>query len=278
MEEKGELYEVRTMGERFSATSDFVRENWKALVKNLLPAGLILALLSGICMQYYVKDVFALASNPMAIVAINWWAYAGLMITAILFSLFIYAMTGAILYKHAQKSLTPETGWADLKKDFFPIAGKVFIQSLIIGLIVLVFSGVMVGMGIMFWILTMIFAVLFVALLIVFIPGLSLMQYPIYFERASAWKGITKGFKWGFKSWGSTFLSVILGGLILMVCVYILAMPYTIYIVFNMGGGGWLGYLLSALIFVATLCFQPLYIIFLGFQYTSIASRLSCAN
>ena len=290
MEEKVELYKFRTLGERFLATNDFVRWNWNVLLKNILPVGLLLALPTGFCMQYYMQSVFAMMENPIPIAAINWWAYAGLIITSMLFTLYLYALTGAILYKYAQNSLTPETGWADLKKDFFPIAGKVFLQSCIMGLAVLVFSAIMIVvvslMGLPDFksiavIITLLFGILFIALLLIFTPGFALMQYPIFFERASAWKGITKGFRWGLKYWGSTFLAYFLGGLILMVCVYILAMPYTIYTVFhivNMGAGGWLGYLLSILLFVAVLFLQPLYVIFMGFQYTSIASRLSSAN
>ena len=288
MEEKVDLYKIRTLEERFSATSNFVRENWNVLANNLLPIGLPLAVLVGLFMQYYMQDVFAMMADPMAMAAgavnINWWAYAGLMISSMLFSLFIYATTGAILCKYAEGSLTPDTKWADLEKYFFPIAGKVLIQLCILILIIAVLSVIIGALGAVLAfmnnpVVMASFIMLFTfAFIIVFIPVLSLMQYPIYLEQASAWQGITKGFEWGFKYWGSTFLSCFLGSLILMVCVYILSMPYAIYTVFNMGAGGWLGYVLLSLTFVATLFLQPLLIVFMGFQYTSIASRLSCDN
>ena len=284
MEERVELYKIRTMGERFSATSDFVRENWKVLAKNILPVGLFLSLVVGFFMQHYMQNAFALIENPMALDFINWWAFGGMMITSILFSLFIYAMTGAILYKHADRSLNPETGWEDLKGSFFPNAGKIFIQMCIIGLVALV-SAIIIGFffgaltivqesGLVAVIAVFLLIMVLAVLLIALIPGLSLIYYPVFMEQASARKGIAKGFKWGFRYWGSTFLSVLLGALILAVVVYILSMPYTIYIIFTMGSGSWIvSYLLSALIFIATLLIQPIYIIFIAFQYTSIATK-----
>ena len=286
MEEKVEMYKNRTLGERFSATSDFVRGNWRVLANNLLPVGLILALPMGFFIQYYLQGAFTMINNPAAWMAMNWWAYAGVMIVSIVFSLFIYATTGAILNKYAKGTLTPETGWADLQDHFFSIAGKILIQSCIIALVILVVSaitGLIVwlfphGSGIVALTLTVLPAVIFSILIFICVPALSLIYYPLYFEQVSAWKGIMKGFRWGFKYWGSTFVSVFLGAFLFMVGVYILSMPYIIYIVFKMGAGGWLGYLLSMLMFAVVLVLQPLYIVFVALQYTSIASRLSCDN
>jgi hypothetical protein len=249
--------------------------------------GLFLAVLTGFFMHYYMQDAFAIMENPTIVPVINWWAYGGMMIAAISFSLFVNAVTGTILYKQAKGTLTPDTEWEDLKDSFFPIAGKIFIQGCILGLICAVPSAIM---GFLLGVLTVqgnalmagfaagLFLVAFFALMIVLIPALSLIQYPIYLEEASAWEGIKKGFQWGFKYWGSTFLSFFLGIVIMMVAFYILSMPYIIYIVLKMGGGGWIGYLLSALMFAASLILQPLYIVFMGFQYTSIASHLSNDN
>ena len=289
MEEKTELYKVRTISERFAATNDFVSENWRVLAKNILPVGLILSLPVGICMHYVVKCVLTMLENPMLISEML-WAEAGLFITILLFSLFICGTTGAILHQYAQKTLTPETGWAGLKKDFFPIIGKILIQALFIGLIVTVFTviisvaSVFLNNSLHFFAtvdaMTQSLTILVMALLIIFIPSFFLMQYPVYFEQASAWKGITKGFKWGFKYWGSTFLSTFLGYLILWMCSYIVTMPYIVYLMFHIwgGGGGWIGYILSIFMSIPLVFLQPLYIIFVGFQYTSIASRLSCDN
>ncbi|MDR0543555.1 MAG: hypothetical protein LBH19_15280 [Dysgonamonadaceae bacterium] len=282
MEAKEELYKIRTIGERFSATSDFVRENWKVLLRNLLPVGLILALLMGFFIQYYMQTMYAIIENSMDFASVNWLAYTGMTIVSMLFSFFIYSMSGAILNRSAEGLLTPETGWADLKGTFFSIAGRLFIQYCIIFLFFLVFAVIVaVPTALLIsgnlWmatsvLLTFVF-LLFLAAVVVFLPAFSLMQYPVYFELSSAWKSIKKGFKWGFRYWGSTFLTSLLGILIVGVVVYILAMPCIVYMMFGRGNVGWLGSLLFAFMYAGILFLTPLYIIFLAFQYTSIAER-----
>ena len=292
MEENVELYKIRTIGERISATSDFVRQNWNVFVKNFLPVGLFLAVLTGFFTHNYMQDVYVMMANPTAaaIPDTNWWIYGGMTISSMLFSLFICAGTGTILFKHAKGTLTPDTEWGDLKETFFLIAGKIFIIGCFFGLIFAVpaaimsfFSGYFMAQGniLVAGLAMSLFLAAFFVLMIVLIPSLFLMQYPVYLEGASAWEGIKKGFKWGFNYWGSTFLSVFLGGLIFVVSFYILAMPYIVYVVYtalDAGVGGWVGYLLSALMFAVGLFLQTGFIIFIGFQYTSIASRLSCDN
>ncbi|GHV57103.1 hypothetical protein FACS1894182_05120 [Bacteroidia bacterium] len=287
MEEKFELYKIRTLGERFSATSDFVRENWQVLLKNILPIGIPLTLLMGFFMQYYVQGVFAMVGNPTVFTPMNWMAYAGLMAVSIVFSLFIYAMPGALLNKYAEGSLTPETGWEDLKDTFFSIAGKLLLQYLIICLgcillsVLILIPAILLASGnflVIMSVFFMLFTLVFIAVVVFLIPMFTLMRYPVFFEPVSVWESIKKAFQWGFRYWGSTFLSSLLGGLILVLVFYILAMPYLIYLIFSMGTFGWIGYLLALLMYAAILLMTPLLVIFLAFQYTSIAEREKSRN
>jgi hypothetical protein len=267
------------MGERFTATGDFIRENRKVLFKNLFPAGVILAVLMGFFMQDYVKSVYFSGGNPVTLESINWFAYTGMMIVAIVFSLFIYAMSGAILGKYAEGSLTPETGWADLKGKFFSIAGKIFVQYCIVVLLLIALA-VILAVPIFLllkgpWLImgSLLFTLLFCVIILLLMPVFVLMSYPVYFESASAWAGIKQGFRWGFRYWGSTLATLLLGGLLLCVVYYILAMPYILYLMFGTGAAEWLGSLLAALVYVTILLLNPIYIIFLAFQYTSILEK-----
>ena len=47
MSERIEFYKNRSIGERFSVAIDFLKQNWKALYKNILIGGLPLAIIMG---------------------------------------------------------------------------------------------------------------------------------------------------------------------------------------------------------------------------------------
>ncbi|MDR2805049.1 MAG: hypothetical protein LBB85_05305 [Dysgonamonadaceae bacterium] len=282
METQVEFYKIRTLAERFSATSDFVCKNGKVWVKNILPVGLALALLMGYFTQCNVQKIYAMIENSADIRSGYTLADAGTAIVSLLFSLFICSMSGAILSKYVEGSLRPETGWADLKGRFFSIAGKLFVQYCIVALVILAVMLILtvplalLAAGSFSVMAGMLFALVFLLILvlvIVLLPAFSLIQYPVYLESMSAWKSIQKGFRKGFRYWGSTFVTCLLGLVIVGVITYILTMPWILYTIFAVESVGWIESLLLALIYVGLLCLIPLYIIFMAFQYTSITER-----
>jgi len=270
-----ELYKNRTIGERFAAASDFIRQNWKILFKNLLYIGLPLAILQGFFMQTYMEEVMnMMLASDFSESAI--FAYAGLALTSILFSLFFYSIIGAILNKYKKGTLSEETNWSDLKGTVFSFAGKIFIQGLFLFLAILLVSlvfGVIVGFlafaaGSVF---TSVIIFLGIVVLGAFIlPLFVLMPYPIFFENASAWQALKKGIRLGFRYWGSTFLTAFLGGLILGIVYYIFLMPYAIYMVVSDGDAGFIAYVLAIFSSLVLAVVLPVYIVFLALQYTSV--------
>jgi hypothetical protein len=290
-QEKIEFYKNRTIGERFSAAGDFVRQNWKVLLKNIAYVGVPLALLQGYFMQNYMQGVFSNINltnpyNPYA--NLNLVAYMFTMLFSILLYLFLFSMTGAILNKYVKGSLTENTGWPDLKDKLFSFAGKLFLQGILLFLIILAISIVVaIVVAIVAFILSsfatgsfggtgILIALLFILIfgaVFLFISFLSLLPFPIFFENTSAWQGIKKSFKLGFRYWGSTFLTILLGSLLAGVVSYILAMPYVLYSIFNMGSDGFIGHVLAMLTSLVIVIVYPVYIIFVGFQYTSIVEK-----
>jgi hypothetical protein len=283
--EKIEFYKNRTIGERFSVSGDFARQNWKILFKNIMYIGIPLALVQGYFTHNYIQSFFAGIDiyNPANLYTnINWINYVGYIFFSILFSLFLLSTTGAIINQYLKNSLSEKTGWPELKKKIFSLSGTIFKQWIIIIFGIIIFfsvtgfflyllsftkSMILTGIGGLFIVLVGL------GLFIFIIPPIALITYPVFFENASAWCGIKRGLKLGLKYWGSTFLTVFLGGLLTMVITYILAMPYFMYIVFNMGTGGFLGYVLAMLTSFVGLIVMPLFILFMSFQYTSIVEK-----
>jgi hypothetical protein len=278
---KIEFYKNRTLSERFFAAADFIRQNWKVLLKNTMYIGIPLVLLQGFFFQNYVQEIMTNITSPQNHMDANWGSGLGIGLVPSLLSLFLFSIIGAILKQYVNGSLTEQTGWQDLKGNIFSFMGKIFVQYLIISV---TFVLLIVLMGLLVYIASLtsrlpstIFIALiflaFFALLIIIGPVLSIAPYPVIFENTSAWQGIKKGFKVGFKHWGSTFLTVLLGVLLMVVIYYILSLPYFVYVMLNMGESGFVGYALSVFSSLVLFVLYPLFFIFLSFQYTSIVEK-----
>jgi hypothetical protein len=281
METKIEFYKDRTLGERFSAAGDFIRQNWKILSKNLMYIGVPLILLYGFFMQNYIQGALANINSPNIQTVGSLMSMMLSILSSSLLSLFFIAMLGALLKQYQKGSLTEKTGWSDLKGNLFSFLGKIFIQYLIIS-VGFILLAIVIGLLMYLSSLTgrlgatvmiAVISLVFLALMVIIFPLLALTPYPIFFENASAWQGIKKGFRLGFKHWGSTFLTTFLGFLLMMVVYYILSMPYLVYIMFNMGEGGFLGYVLAIFSSFVVFILYPVLIVFVGFQYTSIVEK-----
>ncbi|MCC8146691.1 MAG: hypothetical protein LIO93_09720 [Bacteroidales bacterium] len=279
---KVEFYKIRSIGERFSAAGDFVRQNWKLLLRNVLYIGVPLAIVQGYFAQEYTTGVFSniLSGGYDISFFVNALIYV---VLAVCLQLFLYSMTGAILYQYTKNTLTENSGWNDLKGDMFSIMGKLFVQGLIISVII---SALMILIVAVFFLLganlmslagSLISSFIILGLLvlcIVLMPSLVLASQPVFFEQKSAWESLKKGMRLGFKNWGAVFLTVLIGGFLISIFSYILGMPYFVYMMIHIeGGGNFMGYILAAISSVGTVIVLPIFIVFIGLQYTSIIEK-----
>ena len=283
-QDKIEFYKKRTLGERFSAASDFVRQNWKILWKNVAYIGIPLAILQGYFMQNYMQNIFSIMIDRN-FEDINWFSLIMLSIVSSVLILFLFSMTGSILYNYNKGNLDENSGWNELQGDMFSILGKYIIQGLVvcgITVVVILVFGLLIGGlaftggGIVSGVVGIIFILLLYAVIFALLPPLSLMIYPIIFEKASPWQGVMKGFRLGFKNWGAVFLTVFLASLLSGMITNVISMPYIINMMFNMtegGEGGIMDYFLAAFIPISYVIIYPVTTIFIGFQYTSIVEK-----
>ena len=283
-QDKIEFYKKRTLGERFSAASDFVRQNWKILWKNVAYIGIPLAILQGYFMQNYMQNIFSIMIERN-FEDVNWFSLVMLFVVSSVLILFLFSMTGSILYNYNKGNLDENSGWNELQGDMFSILGKYILQGLIVCgitfVVVLVFGLLIGGLaftggGMASGIVGIIFVLLLYAVLFALMPPLALMLYPVIFEKESPWKAIVKGFRLGFKNWGSVFLTVFLASLLAGMVTNVISMPYFINLMFNMtegGEGGILDYILAAFTSAGYVIIYPVSIIFIGFQYTSIVEK-----
>ena len=287
--EKINLFKVRTLGERFSASATFTKQNWKIIIKNLLYVGIPLAIIMSYGMNQYLSDYIKTALQGNSDLS-SLIFYAVGILASYAMMIFVTGVTGAIMQQYQSEQLVKNSGWSDLKDLVLPIMKKVFLLTLLLSLIYLIFIlciGVIVALiapeidpssptiiGI---------ALLFLSFLLLFLialsPSIAMMMMPIVIENKPIWESVKKGFRLGFKYWGSTFMTVLLGGLLYSVFYYLFCIPYTIYKVLTMtantsGGVDTIISLTLMLIPSLVMFFTtPIYVIFMGVQYTSIVEQ-----
>lgn len=277
MENKVEFFKNRTLGERISASADFVGQNWKLLLKNIIYVALPLVLLIGFFYSRYSLDIQSIATN-VASTSSFLGGYLMLMVFSLAFSLYITSITGAIMRKYSEEGVLPQTlGWADFKENCFSIMKKIFVQGLLLFILLFIFIFIfafIVGMlasaastgGV---VVTVLLVLIILAAFFALIPAFCLVIYPIIFKGASPIDAIKQAFRLGFKYWGTTFLTCLLGGIIYSTVSSIFGIPAIVYTVLG-GGSGLIGYIFSTLMYLPMIVTTPVFLIYLAYQYTSI--------
>ncbi|GHT75599.1 hypothetical protein AGMMS50262_11370 [Bacteroidia bacterium] len=278
---KIEFYKSRSVGEVLSAAADFLRQNWKILYKNILIIGAPLAVLQGIFLNNYSAAAKTVALGAGNVVEFGLNTLLFFVIAAVL-SLFVYSITATMINRYGEGALTENTKWGDLKDSVYDFAGKTFVIGLILILVIVVLAFVVgiisFGLGSASSIGAGIFKLIIFGLVIAFLPGLTLTFFPAYYSDYSAWDSFKTGISLGLRHWGSTFLVLLVAGIIAAVFSIILAGGYQIWsllsITLQLGVVGTIiAYVLAIVASFATLLATPITIVFLSFQYFSIVEK-----
>ncbi|MCL2651843.1 MAG: hypothetical protein FWD60_12595 [Candidatus Azobacteroides sp.] len=278
-ENKIEFYKNRSFGERLSSAADFLRQNWKVFYKNLLIPAIPFILLLAYTLPEYVKwaqiamPLFLQGGDPSAVLAAGSF---GLLFFPVMmcFSLYLFAMSGAIMKLYEEGGLTDKTSWNDLSGRMFSNAGKIFLVGLAMLLIVIVASLIIglligtVGAG-----LRILLVILLIFGLIAVWPPLYMIIFPTLFRGASVWKSIGDGLRVGFKNWGTTFGVLFIAELIGAIVSYVFILPVELWILFNPGQASVEMYVFAVLLSLALVLIVPFVFVFLAFQYFAIAEK-----
>ena len=199
------MYVKRSFGEKLNASFDFIKENWKLLLKFitylLLPVSLIQALslnglMGGALKISAVASTTAMAASPSSLV--GFMSYYGLymlvfMIGTILLTSLIYAMIRT--YNEREERL----------------------EGITLGSVI----GVLAALSLFTLFLT-------IPVIIAFTVPLALWA-PIYlFEDITVMEAFKKTFRLGFATWGGIFLISLIMGIIANVLQSVTMMPWYI--------------------------------------------------
>jgi hypothetical protein len=279
--DKIEFYKNRTLSERFSASVDFLKQNWKALYKNILIGAIPLSIIGGYFMPYYQQISFGRFSSGNEIPDLPLIALC--FVVSIALMIYLNAMTGAVLIKYGKRELDSSTGWSDLSGSMFSLSGKTFLINLILGFIVTVVvviialiiaifaSGITSGSGLPYVGIIIVFVVfILLGFLLAFGPFIALSQYPAYFSGAGIWESIKIAFGMGFRNWGNVMVTLLLTGIVFYIINIIFALPNTILVLFSFGETGILTFLFGFIAILGSVLTYPVLFIFIAFQYFSI--------
>jgi len=204
------LYVQRSFGEKLTATFDFIKENWKPLMKFTTYLMLPLCLLQGLSLN-------GLMSGTMALGDMTGGSFDSSVVGASIMALVTYYSLYAVLYL---------LGTVMLKPLLFRNVRRVFL-IMIIGVLLVLFVGLIVGF-IATVIPFMAIAFLFVLLVVVVSVPLAIWA-PVYlFEDIYIIDALKKAYRLGFATWGGIVLISIVMGFIAAILQGVTMIPWYI--------------------------------------------------
>lgn len=280
--ERIEIYRERVFGDKLNATFDFVRENWRPLVKYatymMLPLACVLGLTMKSVMTYYMRAIAMRNDSvvdflvPYAL-TILFYVIATLVLAGLL-----YAMMR--LYRERRNRLQ-ELTWGELSPTFWRVFRRMLLLSVCFLVVYVLAILVLVLMArLSLW--TMLLTV--PALIVCAFP----MAYwaPAYaFEELSVFAALKKAYRLGFPTWGGILLIAIVLGLLSMVINSVISIPWSIglvaYIVLSEAGEGsapivmdFVLYLLTVVQTYCSLIVSMLTLVGMAFQYGHAADKI----
>lgn len=207
------LYVKRPFGDKLNATMDFIKENWKPMLKFCIYLILPLCLIQAISMNGIMGGAMGIAAakeagtNSLAAIGMQFWVNYGLM----------------QVYNQREERLAGVT-FADLKPFLFKNIRRLLVMVLFcIGLTIVV--GIVMGILVVASPFTLL---LTIPLLIACAVPLALFT-PIYlFEEIGILAAFWKTFRLGFATWGGVFLVSLVMGLISSVLQGVTTTPWYI--------------------------------------------------
>lgn len=245
-----ELYVKRPFGEKMNASFDFIKENWKSMVKYITYLLLPLSLLQALSLNGFMGSYMGMASeitksgstdtgSLLSVLPMLGLNYSAMMlcywIGAILLTSLIYAMMKT--YSKREERLEGIT-LSELKPLLMHNVVAMIKMSLFMFLLLLIVMSVVVGLAV----LTPFTLILTIPLLVACAVPLSLLP-PVYlFEDISLIEALKKTYRLGFATWGGVFVITLVMGVIASILQGVIGTPWSVALmvknIFAMSEGG----------------------------------------
>lgn len=228
------IYQQRDFGAKITAVFEFIRENWKPLLKYIVAFTLPVSIVQSFCMNMYMQssvfDALETVDTSTGTLMATGFYYGLTLICSMVGALVAYSLFYAMLaaYDRREERLRGIT-WKELSPDFFHFLRRGFVLMLFLFFAIIVYCAVtaMLAFAAPF---TLILTLGF--LLACCVP--LVVVYPAYLlddSGRSLWDTFTWSMRQGFRFWGSTFLVMLVCYLLTSIVGGVCAVPwYGIYI------------------------------------------------
>jgi len=236
---KIKYYKVRTFNEKMNVAFDFLRENWKSLLKFSFYLILPICLLQPFAMNASMKSYFNLGYNAGAGFA-DFDIYS-IMLTYVIYLLFVLlgtSLLNALVYTlmieyERRDSRLMGLAVQDIKSSLIKNTVKILRVYLLLCGLSLLIGALVVGLALLSpWTLVLTILITLVVVVAVMIP-LNLIM-PVYiFENIPLSKAFSKSFKYGFSAWGQTFLVIFVFGIFANIVSGVTMTPWYLVMLFG---------------------------------------------
>lgn len=242
---KIELYRIRTFTDKLTDTFNFLRENWRPMLKYflymMLPVSILLALPFNHFFDGYFK-LIATIDKGSFFSNLDGWLYAlsavvsvlGFIFAALLLESLVYAMIR--VYNRREQRLK-DLIYSDFRDDLYFCLKRGFIMALV-GLAIFAAIAVVAAivLGLAFLISPRVGAVLLVVGLIIFYIALIVLMFPLYMvapiylleDETGVIEAYMKALRLGFATWGGIFALMFVVGILASVLQTFTMMPWYI--------------------------------------------------
>ena len=233
--QKINFYQKRTSGENISATFDFLKGNWRPILRLCLYILLPFSIVQGVVMNNVTSAAVDAAVHPPTTIASLEGISPSVLINYILMAIFymvgqsvLTAIVYTVMQKYQNSEKLEKYPLSDIKDDFISFIKQCFI---------LMFYVMIISAGYFFVVGAL--AYLFPLLLIVIIPGTIFLVIPltlifpayIFREGIGVNNALKQAFRLGVSTWGSLFLLIIVLGIISGIIRTVTSLPWSIVLV-----------------------------------------------
>lgn len=241
--EKIIFYQERTFGDKFNVTFEFVKQNWKILLRYVSYAILPLSFVGALALDYFMKvmtDASASSANDDFDIVNFGITYSATLFVCLLASLWVSTVVFSLIQAYNLRSNgLEEITFVELKPLFKRNSWRLVKCSLLIFLIVAaVLALAILQAAIIHWIVAFF---MFIAIMLLLIP--LLMVAPVYiYENVNVWTALRRGVNLGWKTWGGIFVLGLVLSLLSNIASTLVSLPwqvcYIVKMLFSESGNG----------------------------------------
>lgn len=291
------FYAVRTFNEKFNASFDFLKQNWKPLVKYItyliLPVCIIQMFFTMRFMNGYM-GLFQTLMGSMgdmdslsAFNEIDWISYSMLMICNIIGTTFVTSTIYSIIqiYNERENGIQNLT-FTELKPYLLKNIGRYLVSFFMIFIFLIIFMVIAVFLGVA----TPFTAILTIPAFFAMCIAISLF-IPVYmFENVNVFSAFTKSITMGFATWGGIFVISLVMLLIGSILQGVMSMPYSAMVgvqtIFSLSdttevspsGFNAISYILGVISIYGSLLGSMFFIIGMAYQYSHAAEKMNSVS